>query len=215
MQFDFLETIGLKRNLFDQGTLSAKEISLSANTTVFQSGDTCGAFLMITSGQLRVDITTKSGQELLLYRMQENDTCIITTSVLLNHEQYFARAITETSVTAIAIPADDFHKALSLSHDFSRYILDGYAQRIGALITLLDKIASKDINYELSYLLLEHANSEHIVTLTQKDIAREIGTAREVISRKLSKLEEQGIVKTSRGKISITNRAQLQKNISL
>lgn len=210
-----LKTIGLDRELFRQGTLSAKEISLEAETIAFQSGDPCGAFLIIKSGQLRVEMTAKSGREILLYRMHENDTCIITTSVLLNHENYYARAITETPVTAIAIPAADFHKALTLSHDFNRYILSGYSQRIAALIKLLDKIASKDITYELNELLLRHVDSENTVKLTQKEIAKEIGTAREVISRKLSILDEQKILNVQRGKILILNIEYLRRETSI
>lgn len=215
MQFSVLENIGLKRALFDKGELSAQEVSLEADTTVFQSGDPCGAFLIVVSGQLRVEITTKSGRELLLYRMAESDTCIITTSVLLNHENYYARAVTETAVSAIAIPAADFHKALSLSHAFSHYVLTGYSQRMSTLITLLDKIASKDIMYELCYLLLKHADEKHIILKTQKELAREIGTAREVISRKLSTLDKQNIIHVQRGKITILKPELLESHITI
>ena len=130
--------------------------------------------------------------------MHKHDTCIITTSVLLNHENYYARAITETDVEAIAIPANDFHQALALSHGFSHYILTGYAQRMAAL---LDRIASKDILYELSELLLRHADAKNVVTLTQQDMAREMGTARKVVSRKLSSLDDKGIVSIKRGRV--------------
>lgn len=213
LPFSMLDTIGLEQKLFDKKEISAKEVSLPANTTIFQSGDPCGAFLIVISGKVRVDITTKSGREVLLYRMGECDTCVITTSVLLNHENYYARAVTESDVTAIAISADDFHKALKISHCFSHYVLEKYAQRMSALIALLDKITSKDILYELSYLLLHHANDDGVVELTQKDIAREIGTAREVVSRKLSALEEQGIVKVQRGKVQVLDHRYLQANV--
>ena len=115
MDFSLLESVGLHESLFDK-EISAQQIEIPSDTVIFKSGDPCGAFLILLSGQVRVEITTKSGRDLLLYRMQENDTCIITTSVLLNHEKYYARAITESSVVAITISADDFHKALSLSH---------------------------------------------------------------------------------------------------
>jgi len=215
MQFSVLDSIGLDKDLFDKREISVKVVSLDRDTTIFQSGDPCCAFLIILSGKLRVEITTKSGRELLLYRMHENDTCIITTSVLLNHENYYAHAVTETAVTAIAIPADDFHKALALSHRFSHYVLTGYSQRMSALITLLDKIASKDITYELSCLLLHSADAQYVIRLTQKEIARETGTAREVISRKLSMLDEQGMIKVQRGKITILDKDALQANVSV
>jgi len=214
MDFSLLENVGLSKDLFES-KISAQQIEIDNNTVIFKSGDPCGAFLILISGQIRVEITTKSGRDLLLYRMQENDTCIITTSVLLNNEKYYARALTESVVKAIIINADDFHKALSLSHDFSRYVLTGYSQRMSALITLIDRIASKDINYELSNVLLQKANNEQLVKLTQKEIAREVGTVREVISRKLSVLEGQGVVKVQRGKVTILDIDFLQKMVSL
>jgi len=213
VNFSLLENIGLNRSLFEKD-ITVQQIELDNKQIIFKSGDPCGAFLILLSGEIRVEITTKSGRDLLLYRMVENDTCIITTSVLLNDEKYYARAITETPVTALAINAKDFHKALELSHEFSRYVLAGYAQRMSSLITLLDKISSRDIDFELSHLLLQEMNSDHEVKLTQKSIARDVGTAREVVSRKLSVLESKGVVKTMRGKVVILDSDYLQKMIS-
>ncbi len=214
MDFSLLESIGLNEQLFEKD-ISGQKVELDSETVIFKSGDSCGAFLVLLSGQVRVEITTKSGRDLMLYRMSENDTCIITTSVLLNDEKYYARAIAETPVSAIAISAADFHKALTLSHEFSRYVISGYAQRISSLISLLDRISSKDIDFELSNLLLQEVTTDGTVELTQQEIARDIGTAREVVSRKLSALESKGIVKTMRGKILIIDNDYLQGMISI
>ena len=214
LDFSILEDIGLSKHLFEKD-ISAQEVSIDGDTVIFKSGDDCGAFLILLTGQIRVEITAKSGRDLLLYRMGEKDTCIITTSVLLNDEKYYARAITETPVTAITISVNDFHKALSLSHNFSRYVLTGYSQRMSALITLIDRIASRDNDYELSNLLLQAVDDKSFVKLTQKDIAREIGTVREVISRKLSALEAKGVVNVQRGKVIILDAEFLQNMISI
>jgi len=214
MDYSALESVGLHAALFDK-EISAQEIEIEKDTVIFKSGDPCGAFLILLAGQIRVEITAKSGRDLLLYRMQENDTCIITTSVLLNHENYYARAITETPVRALTISADDFHKALALSHRFSSYVLAGYSQRMSALIALLDRVVSRDIDYEISNVLLEKANPEGAVQLTQKEIAREIGSVREVVSRKLSALEAEGIVRLQRGKIVILDFKFLQNAVSI
>jgi len=214
MDFSLLENVGLNKELFETD-ISAKQVGLDKDTVIFKSGDPCGAFLILVSGQIRVEITTKSGRDLLLYRMKENDTCIITTSVLLSHEEYYARAITESPIQAIMISADDFHKALSLSHEFSRYVLNGYSHRMSALIALLDKIASRDIDYELSNLLLNSADAKNVVVLTQKEVAREIGTAREVVSRKLSALEAKGVVKVQRGRVLVLDMHFLQNVVSI
>ena len=214
MDYALLESIGLDRQLFSKNSIEAKEISLEKESVIFQSGDTCGAFLLLTEGQVRVEMTSKSGREITLYRMHEKQTCIITTSVLLNHETYYARATTETDVKAIAISSDDFYKALDISNQFAQYVLKGYSQRMSALISLLDKIASKDIHFELSHFLLKAVDATGFISMTQEAIAKELGTAREVISRKLSQLEQEGIVLTHRGKVEVINQKKLQQNIT-
>lgn len=214
MDFSILKTLGLHEKLFEKD-ISAQQVEIEKNIVIFKSGDPCGAFLILVKGEISVEITTKSGRDLLLYKMSENDTCIITTSVLLNHEKYYASAITKTTVSAITISAEDFHKALALSHDFNSFVLQGYSQRMSALIALLDRIASRDINYELSNVLLQKANNDGVVKLTHKEIAKEAGTVREVVSRKLSALETQGIVKLQRGKIIILDTDFLQNTVSI
>lgn len=214
MDFELLADMGLPKKLFDNKIISAREINLNSNTVVFQSGDPCGAFLILVEGKLRVDMTSKSGKEITLYKMEKKESCIITTSVLLNYENYYANAITETAVTAIAIPVNDFHHALNHYSQFTRYVLSSYSKRMATLIRLIDKISSKDILYELSDLLLKNADTQNFVSMKQEDIAKAIGTAREVVSRKLAVLEEAGAVSTHRGKVEIINRNHLEKIIS-
>lgn len=211
IDYHFLEEVGLTSALLKENTIAVNELHFEAGQVLFQSGDTCGAFLILMQGQLRVEMTTKSGREIVLYRMHENDTCIMTTSVLLNHEHYYARATTDTAITAIAIPAADFHRALQHSASFARYVLSGYAQRMSALIQLLDRVASKDILYELSSLLLQQCDEKNFVQMQQDAIAKEVGTVREVVSRKLAMLEGEGVVKTHRGRVEVLNRVYLEK----
>ena len=215
MDYALLASIGLAQELFTNKIISAKTITLDKESIIFQSGDECGAFLLLTQGQVRVEMTCKSGRDITLYRMHEKQTCIITTSVLLNHETYYARATAETPVTAIAISSEDFHKAIKHSTQFAQYILTGYAQRMGSLIKLLDKVASKDISLELNHFLLEHTDSAGFIHITQESIAKELGTAREVISRKLSQLEQAGLVITHRGKVEVLKPKELENSITV
>ena len=214
MDYTLLASIGLEETLFTKKTISAQEVSLPENNIIYQSGDPCGAFLLLVEGQVRVEMTSKSGREIILYRMYEKQTCIITTSVLLNHENYYARAVTETPIKAIAISSDDFYTALDQSNRFAHYILKGYSERMTSLIGLLDKIASKDIEFELACLLANKMDASNITHMTQEAMAKELGTAREVISRKLSQLEDQGVLVTHRGKVEIINPHKIHNKIS-
>lgn len=210
VNFALLDSLGLHRDLFLNNEIGAKEVKFGNNTILYQSGDPCSAFLIVISGTIRVTMTSKSGREITLYRIRENQTCIMTTSVLLNRESYYAKATTESKVMAIAISDQHFYKALVASKEFSTYILKDYATRIALLIKLIDNVASKDMNNKLSEYLLNNADSIGLLIATQEAIARDLGTAREVISRKLSLLEQENLVVTSRGRIQIVDPKHLR-----
>lgn len=210
-----LDRIGLSSRFLKAEKIAVKEVQLKQGDVIFKSGDACRAFLILTSGQLRVDITIRSGRDIILYRMEPEETCIMTTSALLNNENYYTRGIAETDLSAMAISAADFSLALRTSSEFSQYILANFSKRMSLLIRLLDKVASKDILYELCCLLLSRCDDDNMVYLKQDALAKEIGTAREVVSRKLSVLEEQGLLRTQRGKIHLLDIPHLESLVRL
>lgn len=211
MNSNFLHNIGLTKQILEDKKISGKEVSLKAGNTIFQSGDKPDVFLLLIEGEVRVDITTKSGRDMVLYRIQEGQPCVMAGSALMNNEYYFARAICETNVIAIAISLANFYKAIEHSHTFMRYILDDYSKRMLSLVKFIDKTASKDVLYDLCSWLLSQTEYSSIINMTHSRIAQEIGTAREVVSRKLYFLEAEGAIETSRGKITIINRTYLEK----
>ncbi len=215
MNYQLLAEVGLPKPLFDSGRLDANVLYVKRGETIFSPGDQCGAFLLLVSGSLRVDMTSRSGREILLYRMKEKETCILTTSALLNDENYYACAIAESDITAIALPTAEFFKALSLSAEFSHFVLRDYSSRISSLISLIDRIASRDVAFDICSLLLNRYDTNNIVFMTQENIAKEIGSAREVVSRKLSVLEQSGLLKCQRGKIQLLDLHKIQEKIEV
>ncbi|WP_086931935.1 Crp/Fnr family transcriptional regulator [Agarilytica rhodophyticola] len=197
--------LGLKEDFFIAGDLRAQSIQFKKNDALFRPGDLSKAFLIITKGSVRVELTSRTGRDILLYRMSENQTCVLTTSALLSDQIYAARALAETDIEAVALPSDQFEKALRISDEFSQFVLRDYAQRVASLVSLIDRMTSRNIAAEMSKLLLEKCDANHCVSMTQEKIAKDIGSAREVIARKLSKLEAEQVIKKQRGKIIITD----------
>lgn len=204
---------GLNEELFLRGELQAQNISFKKDDTLFHPGDISKAFLILIKGSVRVELTSRTGRDILLYRMNENQTCVLTTSALLSNQVYAARGLAETDIEAIALPADQFEKALLVSKDFSHFVLRDYAQRVSSLVALIDRITSRNITAEICKLLLEKRDPDNCISMTQERIAKDIGSAREVVARKLSKLEGQHVIKKQRGKIFIMNMELLQKQI--
>ncbi len=199
-ELKLLKSIGID----DEASLAhLTRLSARVGDTIFNPGDTSKAFLILLNGCIRVDLITKTDREIVLYRMRETETCIITATTLLESETYFARGIAETDIAALAMPQADFEKVMANSPAFTHFVLQDYARRVSSLVQLVDRLTTKNVQADIMAFLRGEMDADGIVVVTQTDLARDIGTAREVISRKLTALEKQGTIRRERGQIII------------
>ncbi|NND37141.1 MAG: Crp/Fnr family transcriptional regulator [Gammaproteobacteria bacterium] len=188
---------------------SAQTVRLDAGSYVFHAGDPCAAFLVLLDGNVRVQITSAGGREVTLYRIGSGGSCILTTSCLLSSEHYPADAITETDVVAAVIPMSGFQRALDESGAFRQFVFDGFATRLTHVIRKIEQIVFASIDARLAATLLAiDARGEDRVT--HQDLATELGTAREVISRHLKRFEQEGSVELGRGRLVVLDRDRLR-----
>ncbi len=187
----------------------AHEITVPPATIVFRDGDPCQNYLLVLEGAVRVQKVSESGREIVLYRVEDGQSCVLTTSCLLANERYVAEAITETEVKAVTIPFAHFLEALGGSRKFREFVFESYGQRIADLVTLIDAIAFGRMDSRLARCLLERADTQREASATHNELARELGTAREVVSRLLKDFESRGWVALHRGRIEIRDPATL------
>jgi CRP/FNR family transcriptional regulator, anaerobic regulatory protein len=190
---------------------SARVVELPAGTTVFRHGDRCQNYLLMLSGSVRVQKGSEGGREIVLYRVEAGEGCVLTTSCLLAHEHYPAEGVTETDARALAIPAERFEEGLALSPGFRNFVFASYGRRIADLIVLVEEVAFGRIDCRLAHWLLEHTGADGGIAHTHQELATELGTAREVVSRQLKEFERRGWVKLHRGRIDLLNRAALAR----
>lgn len=184
-------------------------IQVPAATTVFDAGGACEQYLLIIEGSVAVKMLTKNGKSVLLYRVNPGQSCIITTSCLLGDSRYPSFGETETQVQALAIPRHIFTRALDESRLFRRFVFDGLSQRLADVMQRLELINFTSIDNRLAAALLARSETTTLIKATHEALAEEVGTAREVISRHLKKLESQGLLKLERGAIIVKQRARL------
>ena len=212
---DWLERFPALRDVQDpagQRVLeSAQLMQVPPETTVFRVGDACRHYLLVLEGSVKVRQTAANGREIILYRVGAGDSCVLTTSCLLSSEHYAAEGITETEVTAIGIPASEFHRGVNESPAFRQFVFARYGQRLADLMILVEEVAFGRLEARLAQRLLRFSNARSEVTLTHQELATEIGSAREVVSRQLKDFERQGWVRLHRGRIEILDRAALEK----
>jgi len=183
-------------------TQRARVISLPRESHPFSPGSPCEAYLVVLDGIVRVQIVAESGREIVLYRVASGESCVLTTSCLLKHESYSAEALCETDVTAVAIPAPLFGTLLGRSESFRAAVLESYATRVTDLIMTFEELAFRRLDRRLAAVLLDRAKAGE-VSATHHDLAVELGSAREVVSRALKSFEQRGLLSLGRGVIRI------------
>lgn len=184
-------------------------MQLAAGTQVFAEHQPCQGFPLLIEGSIKVVKLASSGRELMLYRVVPGGSCIISSSCLLGHTDYNARGIAETPLTLLAMPIP-FFSALMIEHaPFRDFVFHLFADRIGELMQLVEEVAFTRLDQRLAKLIL--ARNETRIHVTHQQLADELGSVREIISRLLKGLAAQDLLTLGREQIVISNREGLQK----
>lgn len=181
----------------------ARFVRLEPDTVVFEPGSPCSDYLMLVAGLMRVEITNEQGRQIVLYRVQPGQGCFLTTSCLLSHDRYPATGIVEADASALMLSRQAFEKALAGSSDFRGFIFAGLGGRLAQLVERIESVALTPIEQRLARTLLDLADNGNEVRWTHQELAAELGSAREVISRGLTRFVARGWVHAARGRIRL------------
>jgi CRP/FNR family transcriptional regulator len=194
--------------------VGARVVHLKAGHKVFSPGQACSAFLLVKAGSVKVSTTTESGRELLLYRVGPDETCVLTTACLLSASGYDAEGVSETETKAVVIPKALFESLLAQSAAFRHFVFASYGSRLRDLIALVQEVSQRHVDRRLARFLCERGAAGAIAA-SHQEIATELGTAREVVSRLLKHFESEGLVRLERRQIVVADMPALEKFPSL
>ncbi|MGQ9365639.1 Crp/Fnr family transcriptional regulator [Azospirillum sp. ST 5-10] len=189
----------------------ARTVRLPRGAVVFTPGSLCRSYLMVVDGSVRVQMVGESGREIVLYRVQRGETCILTTACLMARTDYGAEGIAETAVTAVALEAALFHAMLACSAVFRDVVFTSFGTRLTGLMMLVEEVAFGRIDLRLARFLLDHRDGGGGLDTTHQALAVELGTAREVVSRQLKEFERRGLVGLTRGRVAVRDAAALER----
>ncbi|MCW8933389.1 MAG: Crp/Fnr family transcriptional regulator [Gammaproteobacteria bacterium] len=201
----------LKQKSFEYISSQSQTVTVPANSSVFRQGDACKNYLLVIEGSVKVFSRAENGREVILYRVQDGQSCTLTTACLFADNPYPAEGLTEIDTIALMIPLPIFNRALAESEEFRKIIFDQYAQRLSDVINLVENLSFGHINIRLARLLLQLSKSTDIIETTHHILATELGSAREVISRQLKQFEKKQIISLQRGSITVINKQALLK----
>ncbi|MGO3228357.1 MAG: Crp/Fnr family transcriptional regulator [Oceanisphaera sp.] len=190
----------LSPDLLAQAKQQCQVMTLATEQRVFGAGDQCPGLPVVLSGSIKVQMIGASGNGIVLYRMAENDMCTLSIGCLISGTGYRAEAIVEQEAQAILVPRGLFNRMMEASSEFRYRVLASYGKRLDELMMLVEEVAFRRMDQRLEEWLTHHHHLGTMV-ITHQELAVELGTAREVVSRLLKELERQGKVKLGRGKI--------------
>lgn len=183
--------------------------TLAAGDVAYRQGWDCPNYVMCIGGRTRVFKTSETGREILIYQVVSGGTCALTTQCLLAGGTFPAESTAETEATLAAIPAAQFHTLMAQSNEFRNFVLSDYMRLLSTMITLLDEVAFSTLDQRLAGRLLAEADSTGHIEKTHQQLAQDLGSVREVISRYLADWERTGWIKTARGNIQILDQRAL------
>lgn len=191
----------------------AAQIKLFAKGTSLHSGDEdCSGLFVLMDGRVRVFIFSDTGKEITLYRLMERDICIFSASCILHNIRFEIYAEAERDTTAVLIPAKLFEQLMQTELSAADYASQLMASRFSDVMWVMEKVLFSSFDKRLANFLIEQANLEETerLKITHEEIARHLGSAREVVTRMLKYFQSEGLVELFRGGLEIKDFKRLR-----
>ena len=197
----------LEPELLDQVQKGGQEVQMPSGSWLFRLGDRCDGFGFVIDGSVKVGVSSESGRDMVLYRVRPGESCTVTVSCLVNNRPYPAEGIAEDELVAASIPRVLFNELVERSPVFRQFVLEIFGTRVSHLMELVNEVAFNKLDQRLASRLLELGP---VVSMTHQEIAGELGTSREMVSRLLENFSDQGLVSLGRKRIEIADTSLLQ-----
>lgn len=178
--------------------------ALPRGAVLFHPGDRAAGFVIVLSGRVEVFLTGPSGREIMLYAVEPGQSCVQTTLGLMADEDYSGEAHVAADATLILIPRAMFAGLMDREAGFRAFVMGAFARRMADVTRLLEQVAFGRVESRLASALLE-LSTDGRVQATQAELAARIGSAREVVSRRLEAFQRNGWVETERGEVRLAD----------
>jgi CRP/FNR family transcriptional regulator len=193
-------------------------VQADTGTHFFDRGMSCAQVALVGEGSVRVFISSESGREITLYRVNPGETCPVNLLTTMLARVAPATAVIESPLTAVALPSDIFRRWVSEEPGIRQFVFEAIAIRMVDILTLLEEITFGKLDRRLAEFLMRRAGNggkrAPVIEMTHEQIAVELSTAREVVSRLLRDFERTGAVELARGRVHVRDPNALQALVS-
>lgn len=172
-------------------------------SVLFSPGQSVKGYVIVLKGQVNVSLTGSTGREMLLYEVSSGQSCIQSTLGLLGDEDYSAEAVVDIDARLVLLPRAIFMELIDASPSFRALVFSAFAERMQTMMHILEKVAFQRVECRLAAYILEHTDTLGHLHATKQELAAAVGSAREVVSRRLDAWSRKGLVKTARGTVQV------------
>ena len=190
--------------------LAARTVRRGA--VLHSGGADCTGLLLVKTGQLRAFILSREGREVTLYRLFDRDICLFSASCILRSIQFDVAISAEKDTQLWIIPPDVYRQLMEQSACVANYTNEIMASRFSEVMWLMEQVMWNSMDKRVAAFLLEEASIQAAdrLPITHESIANHLGTHREVVTRVLRYLQNEGMVRLARGTVELTDRAKLE-----
>lgn len=209
----FWDSLNDEQKLLLENNISMRKIT--AGTLIHGGSNDCAGLFLVKSGQVRAYIVSETGKEITLYRLFERDICIFSASCMMKNISFNILVEAEKDTEAFLIPASVYQQLQQSSPAVSDYTTQLMSSRFSDVMWIMEQILFMSFDKRLAMFLIEQAAIEGSdrLAITHEIIARNLGSAREVVTRMLKYFAAEGMVELYRGGILIKDRKKLNNII--
>jgi CRP/FNR family transcriptional regulator len=190
----------------------AQLVEIAAGTTIFHEASPCKDFMWLLEGSVRIFKNSEEGREVTVYRVSPGELCLLSLNSLLGGDSYPASAKSDTLTKGLMITAQQFHHLMENSRGFRNYVLQALVERLTDVMSLISDVTFRRLDLRLACLLGQQfeRSGGMPLNITHAELACEMGTTREVISRILKEFERQQCISLNRGQIHLVSQDGLE-----
>jgi len=186
-----------------ENILSLSQHAYVSRDTLMQSeGQHFKDLELMLSGEKRIYKASPTGKEITLYEIGRGEACILNAACVLSNTLSPVRAMAITDVSYLMIPAEDFKNLISTYEEMRTFVFGAFGQRLVSILELFSEVVFKKMDERLFDYLVEKSQ-DGVLSMTHQQIANDLGTAREVVSRLLKDFEKEGKIVLSRGRVRL------------
>jgi CRP/FNR family transcriptional regulator len=193
---------------------AANDAHLPEGALFYREGELCDYFALVGRGDLRVFRTGPDGREITLYHVRDRQPCLVNMLSVFLGRPAMASAIADAPTDAVVVPAPVFRHLIATSDVTRRFVFETMAARLVDVMTLVEEISVRRMDARLAALLLRTfalRASDNVIASTHDELAAELGTVREVVSRVLKEFERTGAIRLGRSRITLVDQHVLPK----